>query len=251
MERRKFVIGVGSLAAGGAAATGTGAFTAAELNGRTASIGVVDDTQGLIGLEAGDSELVTDSGGDTGNELQIDFNTGVNGKSTGVNPNSTYQVGGLGGIDNLDQVPGSGSGTSALDIAIDTTSDIENNCAFRLMNQSGSSQQIEITYQANDSLPSGAEVYMISHYDQGDGEPEETSALEARATPDDRSASILYDEESQYSSNVASGTDVEVTLIVDVDDVSAPDDLGGEIVVRAGSHDDFIDTDDSDDSAPE
>jgi hypothetical protein len=241
MERRKFVIGLGSLAAGGAAATGTGAFTAAELNGRSASIGVVDDTNGLIGLEAGDSELVTDSGGDTSNELQIDFDTGVNG-STGVNPNSTYQVGGLGGIDNLDEVPGTGSGTSALDVAIDTTSDIENNCAFRLRNQSGSSQQIEITYQANDDLPSGAEVYMVSHYDQGDGEPEETSALEARATPEDRSASILYDEDTGFSSNVTSGTDVEVTLIVDVDDVSAPDDLGGEIVVRAGSHDDFIDT---------
>ena len=32
MDRRKFVIGVGSLAAGGAAAMGTGAFSAASMN---------------------------------------------------------------------------------------------------------------------------------------------------------------------------------------------------------------------------
>ncbi|SFH48761.1 hypothetical protein SAMN04488066_105168 [Halorubrum aquaticum] len=242
MERRKFVIGVGSLAAGGAAATGTGAFTAAELNGRTATIGVVDDTQGLIGLKAGDSELVTDSGGDTGDELQIDFDTGVNGKDTGVNPNSTYQVGGLGGVPSLDTLPGDPPAEdAAADLAIDTETSIEEEYAFQLLNQSGSDQNVEITYEANDAFPDNASLYMISHYDEP--ADDNNSALVASSEPDARRASILYtdDPDVNWSTDVDSGHSIEVTIIVEVGEVGSGESLGGTLVVRAGSHDEFTD----------
>jgi hypothetical protein len=48
MNRREFVVGLGVLASGAAAAIGTGAFTAAELSGREPNISGVNDTNGLI-----------------------------------------------------------------------------------------------------------------------------------------------------------------------------------------------------------
>ena len=49
MERRKFVIGLGSLAAGGAAATGTGAFTSVEAN-RSMTINTRYNGDALLGI---------------------------------------------------------------------------------------------------------------------------------------------------------------------------------------------------------
>jgi hypothetical protein len=49
MERRKFMIGVGSLAAGGAAATGTGAFASQEAT-RSVKVEVQNDENGAIQL---------------------------------------------------------------------------------------------------------------------------------------------------------------------------------------------------------
>ncbi len=214
---------------------GTGAFTAAELDGREANIEVVDDTNGLIGLEAGETELVSNDGG----ELVIDFDPD-DADGTGVNTNSKYQVGGLGGIGNLDEVPGNPTlDTTVEDVAIDTDSDIEDYFAFRLMNQSGSDQAIEVEYEANSDFPSEAEVYMVSQYAEGSGDSEQTSSLIASATPDDREASIIYSDDTEYSTDVDSGKDVKVSLLVVVDDADTGDDLGGNIVVRAGSHDDF------------
>ena len=247
MERRKFVVGLGALAAGSSAAVGSGAFTAAELSGREANISVVNDTNGLIGLQAGDSKLVSNDGGSNGNELAIDFNPD-SGDGTGVNPNSKYQVGGLGGIGNLDEVPGNPTLSPTIeDIAIDTNSDIEEegNHAFSLLNQSGSDQAIEVTFEANSSFPSDAEVYMVSKYEEGSGDSEETSALVATATPDAREASIIYSNETDYSTDVDSGTDVRVSILVVVGDAATGADLGGTLTVRAGSHDDFTTADQS------
>lgn len=230
---------MGALASGTAAAMGTGAFTAAELDGREANISVVGDTNGLIGLEAGSTELVSNDGG----ELVIDFNTSE-GDGKGVNPNSKYQVGGMGGIGNLNEVPGNPTLDPTIeDLAIDTTSDIEDHFAFQLLNQTGSDHAVEVTYQANDDFPSEAEVYMVSQYEEGQGDPEKTSALVATATPDAREASIIYSDATEYSTNVDSGKDVKISLLVVVGDADTDDDLGGSIVVRAGSHDDFTTAD--------
>ena len=241
MERRKFVIGLGALASGSAAAMGTGAFTAAELDGRTANIGVVDDTNGLIGLAANDqSELVSDNGGAGNNELEIDFDP--DNEDRGVNPNSTYQVGGLGGVSDLDTLPGDPPlDDTAEDLAIDTESPIEDDYAFELRNQSGSDQNVEDMYEANDEFPSEASLYMVSYYGKIADSSEAKSALVASSEPDDREASILYtdDENVNYSTDIDSGDSVQITMIVDVGEVATGEKLGGDIVVRAGSHDEF------------
>lgn len=247
MERRKFVIGLGALASGAAAATGTGAFTAAELSGREANIGVVNDSNGLIGLEAGGSEYVTNSGGSGGNELTIDFTSSGGGE--GVNPNSTYQVGGLGDLDsgNIFQVPGDPTTSPSVgDVAIDTTTPISGEYAFKVMNQTDGAKDIEVTYDANEeSFPDGTRLFLVAYYPGGsdDSEREEGLAVGDVANSNAKSASIIFDDDQQYSSSIGSGKEFYVSILVDVAGASTDTDLGGTLTVRAGSHDEFTDAD--------
>jgi len=91
MERRKFVIGLGSLAAGGAAATGTGAFTTVEAE-RNMSVARVGDQSAYLGLTGGSADGVDEyvSGSD-GGEMSISL-TG-NGEGSGVNMNAVTTIG--------------------------------------------------------------------------------------------------------------------------------------------------------------
>ena len=61
MNRRNFVIGLGTVAAGSAAAVGTGAFTSVTA-ARDVDVSVADDASGYLGLSA-DGEYVTDNSG--------------------------------------------------------------------------------------------------------------------------------------------------------------------------------------------
>jgi hypothetical protein len=62
MERRKFVIGLGSLAAGGAAAMGTGAFSQAQLNNRNFEATIVNDNSAVLRLNPTVSPYATQDG---------------------------------------------------------------------------------------------------------------------------------------------------------------------------------------------
>lgn len=89
MKRRKFLVGMGSLAAGSAALMGTGAFSAMTAE-RAVSINVVNDASGLIALRVGetmesDTIRMTDDG-----TILIDLSAGDAG---GVNVDSRYQYG--------------------------------------------------------------------------------------------------------------------------------------------------------------
>lgn len=87
MDRRKFLIGAGSLAAGGAAAMGSGAFTSASAE-RDITVDVVGDSSGLMALMPDTSgDIVREENG----ELVIDFTS--DGDASGVNINSEYEVG--------------------------------------------------------------------------------------------------------------------------------------------------------------
>lgn len=61
MQRRKFVAGLGSLAAGAAATIGTGAFNSAQINDRTfqATVRVDNNTNQLLRLATGNSPYAT------------------------------------------------------------------------------------------------------------------------------------------------------------------------------------------------
>ena len=70
MNRRKFTIGIGSLAAGSAAAIGTGAFTSVEAD-RGVEIDVVGDAKAFVSLD-GDGEYVSEVEGEDTLEVDVD-----------------------------------------------------------------------------------------------------------------------------------------------------------------------------------
>jgi len=148
MERRKFVIGLGALAAGSSAAVGTGAFTAAELSGRDVGVTVSDDSDGLVALRAGSTEFVEQEGG----ELGIDVSNG----DAGVNPNSKYQIGQI--PSKLADQPALG-GTTPLSEGDNMH---EDDHAFKIVNQSPSTQDIEVDVDMDD-CPDDATIYLIGY----------------------------------------------------------------------------------------
>ena len=91
MERRKFVVGLGSLAAGGAAAMGTGAFSRVASK-RTVSVDAVNDKNAYLGLKevsgSPNSSYVSEDG-DGHLQIQMDNNNPTEGGGTGVNSDST------------------------------------------------------------------------------------------------------------------------------------------------------------------
>jgi hypothetical protein len=91
MQRRKFIAGMGSLAAAGAAGIGTGAFTTSS-SARTVDVNVASDSNGFVEISAQNETYA--SGTDDG-QLELDFNSdsglGIfNGDAQGLNPDSTF-----------------------------------------------------------------------------------------------------------------------------------------------------------------
>ncbi|QKY20402.1 DUF1102 domain-containing protein [Halolamina sp. CBA1230] len=88
MERRKFVIGLGSLAAGGAAAMGTGAFSGVQAD-RDISVEVAGDASAYLQMKAPDTlenGEYADGPGETGNQLSLTFDSSATSHSgSGVN----------------------------------------------------------------------------------------------------------------------------------------------------------------------
>jgi hypothetical protein len=82
MQRRKFIAAMGSLAAGGAAATGTGAFTSVQAQ-RAVDVAVATDNDAYLALKPTGDRATTDSD----NQLKLDLESSNNG-SSGLNPDA-------------------------------------------------------------------------------------------------------------------------------------------------------------------
>ena len=92
MERRKFVIGLGALAAGGSAAIGSGAFTSASTGDRSVEVNVASDSSAFLQIypSEGPNGNYAEENGD--GELELNFDEDATGQFTGdgVNPGSEY-----------------------------------------------------------------------------------------------------------------------------------------------------------------
>jgi hypothetical protein len=92
MERRKFVVGLGALASGSAAAVGTGAFETASAD-RTVNVSVAADSSGFVEISALNETYASGTGD---GELELDFNSdsglGIfDGDAEGLNPNTEFE----------------------------------------------------------------------------------------------------------------------------------------------------------------
>jgi hypothetical protein len=97
VKRRKMLIGLGALAAGSAAATGTGAFNTASSE-RNMAVRIASDSKGYVGLYDTESPYSSVSGG----QVTLDFSEvegrgegpgiGTFDSGKGLNPDSTFNV---------------------------------------------------------------------------------------------------------------------------------------------------------------
>jgi len=123
MERRKFVVGLGALASGSAAAMGTGAFSSVQAD-RTVSVEVADDSEAYLRLEGdgGDnSDYVTSDGTDGVLTIDLDANnsSNVQGGGSGVNPDARTRIDDLFVIEN--------QGTQEVEITLNKSSGNDSN----------------------------------------------------------------------------------------------------------------------------
>jgi hypothetical protein len=92
LNRRKALMGIGTLTVGSGAALGSGAFTQVNAE-RQLSVGVANDSNGFLGLEADpSSSLTTNAVSNTGGQLTIDL-SGTNSPASGVNDEATTRIG--------------------------------------------------------------------------------------------------------------------------------------------------------------
>jgi len=95
MQRRKFIAGLGSLTAAGAAGIGTGAFTSVEAD-RSVTVDTAADSDALLRFEATDDNANGGYASVDGNQVSIDFSgltaDSLEGGGTGVNENSTTTI---------------------------------------------------------------------------------------------------------------------------------------------------------------
>jgi len=97
MERRKFIAGLGSLTAAGAAGIGTGAFSSVSAD-RAVAVTNADDSDALLALDAKASLANSAYADDSGNAISIDLNNddlngaSTNGAAKGVNSDATTKI---------------------------------------------------------------------------------------------------------------------------------------------------------------
>jgi len=214
MERRKFLIGAGSLAAGSAAAMGTGAFSAMSAE-RNAGINVVADGDGLVALvDETDSDVVRETGD---GELTIDFTS--NGNAGGVNVGSKYQVGHF-------RAANKGFIPEGLNDQIDDTSA----SAFSIVNQDTVAHTLNASFECEQDDIGKAEVVWQFHITS------RQHMMSVSGT--DTSASIQeIPKVNQDDSRFLPGDAVDVSLLIDTSDVERkPEDLdlSGNLTIESG-----------------
>jgi len=91
MERRKFLAGVGSLAAGSAAAMGTGAFTSVQAE-RDITVDVVGDSSALLGIQPHPSSPNSQYASTTDGEVSLDFTSTDAASDTGLNDKAKVNI---------------------------------------------------------------------------------------------------------------------------------------------------------------
>ncbi|MBX0286116.1 hypothetical protein [Haloarcula salinisoli] len=257
MDRRKFLIGVGSVAAGGAVVSGTGAFTAARAN-RESTIGVTNDSDAFVALQVGDGlgadkRVHNDSG-----QLSIDFGKGAEGE--GVNEEARYQVGAMddgatGTVPEFESLYDSDTNPSAAGAGTPYVpedqpgynGDAVDQSAFVVKNLSGQDLDIQIGYSLDESA-SGAELYLQAHASEliendtprNDNSRTDDAVATTSVDFDENTGQVEKEQALSFQSGNVSGNEgippgaaIYVSLLVDTRGKQTHSDLDGDLVVSA------------------
>ena len=217
-NRRKFLIGAGSVAAGGSALFGTAATTTFNLNERGVNANVVTDSDGAVALtdtEQGDIINYTAADGtlSTG-ELEIDFTQGGAG---GVNVGSVVNVGDFGNLNNT----------------------APNDAAFTITNQTTDAVDVNIEFVAGskyDSLSGGSEIkFQLANTDNTDAEHILVVSEKEGVTKSGDSVSTSYFSTSGVGEPLLDGQNIDVAIQVNADTGSSNtgENLSGVLNITA------------------
>ncbi|WP_152418666.1 DUF1102 domain-containing protein [Halorubrum distributum] len=109
MERRKFVVGLGALASGSAAAVGTGAFTSVTAD-RQVDVEVAGDASAYLGIDGTGSSNSSTFVDTSGGEVSFDFSSSnTNSVDSGGNVGNGFNPNSVTVIDSLLQVANQGT----------------------------------------------------------------------------------------------------------------------------------------------
>jgi hypothetical protein len=216
MKRRTLLAGLGASAAGSAILFGSGAFTQVEAE-RDLTIGVDEDSNALLALEAGEvASVFSDSG-----ELVIDTDELSNGNE-GFNVNSSVLIGET-KQDIVNRNPGEAEVVADLGSAAGGTG-----AAFRLTNNFDStandSDQIDVGVNLEDiDAGDSSLTFIISKYSDGGGRDESS---DSDFTVSDGSQVVV--------NNLKSGDELYFAIEIETGSATQPDDIVGDITFRAG-----------------
>lgn len=198
MERRKFLIGAGSLAAGSAAAMGTGAFTSVEAN-RTVNVKVAGDANAYLGL----SKTTDNSNSDYAE----------------ITTNGELQV-------NLDDIDESDASDSAINGSGEGGAGVNSNAitvarhVFKVKNNGNEAVEVDLSGSGDvnggepgDSVTKG--VYFS--FDKGDSDPDDT----------------FKDYVNPTTADLDIGDEIDVGMEV----ITQTDSISGNLVIEANEDD--------------
>ena len=239
---------MGSLAAGSAAAMGTGAFTAAQINDRQANIGVSADDEALIQLIPGSEYTGTVSENRVGmnddGELYISFDDSSSGYSSGsgsgagINADSFYQVGSLNSTQKSELSSGINdaefNGPNPVETVLASDTSIVNDPAFAIRNASDNTRVVELSYDAKQSPDSSEATGILGLFG-----PDATgtyssggAAVLALGLTDGSGNAYLS---SQTTAELAPGKEAYAVLLVETDDVDVDSEgWKGSLRINAG-----------------
>lgn len=254
MNRRKYLAAIGSLAAGTAAASGTGAFTAATV-GRNADMSVVNDDSAYLKLEAGGARGVGDRVGTENGDLYIDLDKDATG--SGVNDQAKYQLGAMDDSAKGDEIEfGSiyddDSNPSAAAPGTPLSNNGDDQSAFVVTNNSGQTLDIEIGLNT-DSDNKGATVYLQGRATaisaDGGGNPQGPSSVDSATATNtgvldlddpaegqsDPKEALSFNNDNDPDEAIPAGASVYVSFQIDTTDsgTSGPIDLAEQLVINA------------------
>ena len=211
-NRRKFLIGAGSVAAGGSALLGTAATTTFNLNDRAVSANVVTDSSGAVALT--DTEDPGNIINLTSGELEIDF---TEGGASGVNIGSVVEVGDFSGLNS--------SGT--------------NDAAFTITNQTTDTLNLDVQFVAGSSfnaVASGSELTFRFVNVDNDGSGADLTVGQANGVTTDGDSNVLnFSGTSGTGRELPDGQSLDVAIQVDADNGSSGtgENLSGVLNITA------------------
>ena len=259
---------MGSLAAGSAAAMGTGAFTSGSVT-RSATMTVANDENAYIGLRPGHARGASERVRTTSDgELTIDFSDDGDATGSGINDNARYQIGAMddsvGGdkidFDSLydsDTTPAA-KAPGAPVVMTDDGKVKHKQSAFVIDNQSGQTLDLQIGLNSG-SANSGAAVYLQgratdisadthSYYDTAEGATATKVGTfdldDPTESAEDPTNALSFNNGNTPNEAIPAGESVYVSLQVDttVGDTGNDVSLGEELVINANEAADPPDT---------